>query len=412
MHLSITRAAYEALQPWQQELWAAQRDTLIREYSLIPDHAGLPERKAELGRYVRLPNGEMFEHKPREREYNYYLTKHYFDKAIELVRAGDLDEAAKYTGCLLHFIEDAASPAHTMPGDNQLGLLKDLIPTPAGYQNRPLHGLVEQGDAELDLTGYRPTLLGTSSAESVFNLIEELNPIVRNSRAQLIPILQGIYRGSEQDVQEGRRRAALMSAKVAADVLHSILSVAKERYDEEEVGRLRARDLSSLTPLQVVNQSYFPQYTYFNDPYFGYPVVNGILEEGKTMRRLELSVVQEGQIRTASFDRGLGLGTHSLLTYALPENVYDRFECLVGLHKRLGEKGKVVFRFYADGEAVFYSGLMTEDDPAQRVNLDIWGVRQLSISVETRSDRRGHNYAVVAQPILIKAEKPHRQQVH
>ena len=193
IHNSITGAAYQVLPAWQRDIWSGQRAALVNRYCLIPDFAGMPEYRTEFMPYIILPNGDRFTHEPHGPRHDVYLMKYYFDKAVERLKAGDLDGASRYAGCLLHFLEDSGSPAHSLPGDNQLGLLKDLIPTPEEFIDRPLHGLVEGGDVKVDLRDYKPRLLGTSSAEAVFNLIERFNPMVRNARAQIVPILEGIY---------------------------------------------------------------------------------------------------------------------------------------------------------------------------------------------------------------------------
>jgi hypothetical protein len=407
IHLSITAAAYGALPAWQQDIWAAQRTALINRYCLIPDLAQAPENRAELGPYTILPNGERFSHLPLGRQKDAYLMEYYIEKTVELLQAGDLDGAARYAGCLLHFIEDCGSPAHTMPGDNQLGLLKDLIPTPEEFIDRPLHGLVEEGDLKFDLKDYKPRLLGTSSEEATFDLVERFNPMVRNARSQIIPILQGVFDHDSSKMDAGRLRAATMDADVVTDALYTLLSIAKNRFDPAEVAALKVCDLSSVTPLEVINQSYFPQFTHFSNPYPGYPVRGATLEGGTVRRPLLLNVMDNGSVKQKTFPHGISLGTYSRLTYALPDRVYDRFECLVGLQPELGSRGAVIFTIYVDGAAVYRSGLMTGQDPAaQKVSLPIWGVRELSFSVEGRSKDRDCNYAVIAQPTLFKAEGP------
>jgi hypothetical protein len=404
IHLDITAAAYDALPAWQQDIWSGQRVALINRYCLIPDIAQAPENRAELGAYIILPNGERFSHLPLGRRQDAYQMEYYFEKSIELLKAGDLDGASRYAGCLLHFLEDSGSPSHTMSGDNQLGLLKDLIPTPEEFKDRPLHGLVEEGELNFGLKDYKPRLLGTSSAEAIFNLIERFNPMVRNSRSQIIPILEGVFNHDSAKADAGRLRAATMDAEVVADALYTLLSIAKGHFDPAEVATLKVRDLSSLTPLEVINQSYFPQFTYFSNPYPGYPLRDATLEGGTVRRPLILNVVDNGSVTQRTFPHGIGLGTYSRLTYALPERVYDRFECLVGLQPQLGSRGAVIFTIYADGAAIYRSGLMTGQDPAQKVSLRIWWVRDLSFSVEGRSQDRNSNYAVIAQPTLFKAE--------
>ena len=407
MHAAITEAAFDALPPWERELFAGQRQTLIEFDCMIPDLARAAANKKTLGRFVVLPNGDSFTHEPHSREHNYAQMLHYFTKAVESIRAGELDEASRYAGCLLHFLEDCGSPAHTMPGDNQHGYMQDLLVVPEEYKNRPLHGLIEAGALRLDLTGYRPQLLGTTPEEAAMHLTERLHEEIRHARAQVIPILQGVFRHAEAEIDAGRRRAATLDAQVAADALHSILAVAKQRFEPDEKARLDTVDAAALTPLEVVSSSYFPQYSYFSNPYFGFPVRNCTMEDGEKKQPLSLRVVEHGVSDTREFERGLGTGTGSRVTYAIPLKVYERFECLVGLHATLGGTGVMSFRVYADGEAVFDSGTMTGDSPAQKVSIPVWRVRQISIETQSRATTApAKNYAVIADPRLFKAQAP------
>ena len=407
MHSSITEAAFDALPAWQREIFTAQRTKLIEFDCMIPDFARAASNRATLGRYAVLPNGDPFTHEPRSREHNFAQMLHYVTQAVEQLRANNPDEASRYAGCLLHFLEDCGSPAHSIPGDNQHGLMKDLLPVPERFKDRALHGLIEDGQLKLDLTGYHPQLLGTTPQEATCHLTERLHFAVRNARAQVIPILQGVFADDAAAMDVGRRRAATVDAQVAADALHTIVCIAKTKFDDAEKAKLETVDMAALTPLEVIAQAYFPQNTYFSNPFFGYPTPNGILKDGTEKRPLVLKVMDNGIVAERTFARGLGLGTHSRVSYMLPAKVYDRFECRVGLHAPLGAEGSVAFRIYADGEAVFDSGVMTGADASQKITLPIWRVRELSFDVEARgTPAPGKNYAVIAEPILFKAKSP------
>ena len=412
MHSSITEAAFDALPEWERGVFAEQRTRLIEYDCMIPDYARAASNRAKLGKYAVLPNGDPFTHEPHGRRHNYEQMLHYVTQAVEQLRASNPNEASRYAGCLLHFLEDCGSPAHSIPGDNQHGLMKDLIAVPEAYRDRPLHGLIEDGQLKLDLAGYQPRLLGTTPEEATFHLVERLHFAVRNARSQVIPILQGVFANDQPAMDGGRRKAATVDAQVAADALHTILCIAKNRFDEAEKTPLENVDMAALTPLEVIAQAYFPQNTFFSNPFFGYPTPNGILKDGTEKRPLVLRVMEEGVTTERTFARGLGLGTHSRVSYALPAKTYDRFECRVGLHAPLGAEGSVAFRIYADGEAVFDSGIMTGADASRKVSLPIWRVRELSFDVEARSTPApGKNYAVIAEPILSKAKTPPKMDI-
>lgn len=93
--------------------------------------------------------------------------------------------------------------------------------------------------------------------------------------------------------------------------------------------------------------------------------------------------MENGTAAERTFPRGLGLGTHSRVSYALPAITYDRFECCVGLYaaRRGGQRG---IRIYADGEAVFDSGMMTGADASRKITLPAWRMCELSFDIEAR----------------------------
>lgn len=412
IHSAITKAALEALPEWQRSLLAAQREALIERYCMIPDNAQANQK--ELGKYILLPNGDRFSHLPyRGRQQNVYQIQHYLERSVDLIRSNDLEEGAKYLGCLLHFLEDSGSPAHVFPGDNQLGLMKDFLGAPDAFKDRGLHSLVEEGHANVNISGYRPKLLGATVEEAASNLVERYGEMVRHVRSQQIPILQAVFRNVPEDADRGRLVAATYDAQVAADAIYTILSIAKNRFEPAELAALDTRDVSSLTPLEMIHQSYFPQFSFYSDPYFGYPIRGGILEGGERKQPLLLNILEDGKTAERQFEHGIGLGSGCRLTYALPEKVYDRFECFVGLHAKLGIGGHVVFRVFANGEAVFQSGTMTAELPAQRVDLPLAGVKEISIVTESRGlPRSGKNYSVIAQPTLFRAKSKLKEQTY
>ncbi len=412
MHSAITEAAFVALPEWERGVLAEQRTRLIEYDCMIPDYARAASNRATLGKYAVLPNGDPFTHEPHSRAHNYAQMLHYVTQAVEQIRAGNADEASRYAGCLLHFLEDCGSPAHSIPGDNQHGLMKDLIAVPEAFRDRPLHGLIEDGQLALDLAGYQPRLLGTTPEEATFHLVERLHFAVRNARSQVIPILQGVFAKDQPAMDAARRTAATVDAQISADALHTILCIGKNRFDVAEKAELEMVDVAALTPLEVIAQAYFPQNAFFSNPFFGYPTANGILKGGTERRPLVLNVMENGVLTGRTFAHGLGLGTHSRVSYALPAKVFDGFECRVGLHAPLGAEGSVAFRIYADGEAVFDSGVMTGADASRKVALPIWRVRELSFDIEARGTAApGKNYAVLAEPTLFKAKSPPKSDI-
>src|SRR4051812_35754635 len=406
MHHSITEAAFDSLPEWQRTLFAAHREKMIEFDCLIPDLMRAQANRKTLGKFLTLPNGDPFTHEPHSRHHNYDQVLHYLSQAIEQLRAGDLDDASRWAGCVLHFIEDCGSPAHTVPGDNQHGMMKDFLEVPEQFRDRPLHSLIESGQLPLDLAGYHPRLLGTTAPEAASNLIERINFAIRNARGQVVPILQGVFKDDQAAIDAGRRRAATVDAQVSADLLYTLACIAKNRFDDPaETAALEHADMVQLTPLEVMNQSYFPQFSYYSNPYFGYPTPNGILKDGTEKQPLELKVKSNGATSVQRFEHGFGVGTHTRLTWNIPANIYDRFTCQLGLHATLGAEGSVKIRIFADGIAVYESGILTGEDTARAVYLQLPNVQELSIDIEGAPPLKPvTNYTVIAEPTLHKAK--------
>ncbi len=87
------------------------------------------------------------------------------------------------------------------------------------------------------------------------------------------------------------------------------------------------------------------------------------------------------QLHGEPFDRGLGMLPRTLVAYKL-EPGDRRFQALVGLDDRAGEKGSVVFRVLADKKELFASPILTRHDAPQLVDVDVQGARFLILVVE------------------------------
>ena len=97
----------------------------------------------------------------------------------------------------------------------------------------------------------------------------------------------------------------------------------------------------------------------------------------------------------ATYVKGLGMHSESRITYALDAH-YRRFEAVVGLDDRFGQKGKVRLQVLADGKPRDWGWdkELTARDGPQEVRLDVKGVRELTLVVEYgRFDQGQVNWA-------------------
>ena len=85
----------------------------------------------------------------------------------------------------------------------------------------------------------------------------------------------------------------------------------------------------------------------------------------------------------STYDKGLGLHSHSRLTYAVPPGC-RRFDALVGLDDRGGRRGSVRIRLLADGKPIDLDGdrELTAAGGPLRVNVDVSGAKELTLEVD------------------------------
>jgi hypothetical protein len=89
------------------------------------------------------------------------------------------------------------------------------------------------------------------------------------------------------------------------------------------------------------------------------------------------------------------------LTWHVPKGVYQRFTVRAGLQAGLGDKGRVEFSVAGDGKALA-SVIVNGSDPAHAFECDISGVSQIQLSATGRGLDPKSNYAVWAEPALVK----------
>jgi hypothetical protein len=85
----------------------------------------------------------------------------------------------------------------------------------------------------------------------------------------------------------------------------------------------------------------------------------------------------------------------------VPVGVYQRFTVLAGLHPELGAKGRVAFTIKGDNKQLA-SATINGDEPAHLFDCDLTGVTQLQLVVTSRALHAKSNYAIWAEPTLVK----------
>lgn len=420
-HKVMTRAALEALPVWQQEIWKDLIPKIIDEYCLIPDfylsrpdlagYAILDDNQitfTEYGYQVKqefvIRNGHY--HLPGKQRDNFRLYEYFLDRIVSALKAEKLEDAAKFAGVLLHVIEDYSAPSHSVAGDNQFYLFMQFLPPPEKFQYLRLHSPIESGNVKADLADYRPRLLGSSPSEAAFRLHQRMNQIIIQARGKVIPIIQAIYREDRAAADAENSLMAVLGAEAAADALNSAFQIAFNRMDVGELTKLQEFDISGQIPLETIELAW-RQPQMFRP--LGIPTSNIILNKDRQPLPLSLITDQSGQRNERIFLRGIAAGTRKSLTgepcvlsYIVPEGVYDRFEVTAGLHSVLAVEGAVVFQVKGNEKILFESEPRNRNDPAVQIRVPLRGIKELQIIAFPETKDAADNFVVWGEPRLIK----------
>lgn len=397
-HHAITRAALEVLPEWQKEVLGGELKQLGDSYCMIPDNVFADKENAKYARMESAPNEVYLKilHLPTQQPEYFEVMRYFMEKAVAALRDGRTGDAARYMGTVCHQIEDYGSPAHTVPGDNMFTLLQQFLPPSDAMKDQLMHGPIENGDFTVSIEGYKPALLGTTVNEAAWRLMHRVHEEIINARSTTVPIMQALYREEKEGVVKHQMRAASMDAQVVADAVYTMLCLGIQKFAEEEQELLKQVQIGSFFPLEAAS-CYYPQQQFFSSPNWGHPRSGVILAGGNKAVPLKLCVGSGNE----EFKNGISAGMGKALTFLLPKDVYARFTVLAGLHPELGEKGRVEFTVSEDGK-VLSTVTLNGTDNAKLMECDVSGVTELQLSLTSRGLDAKSNYAIWAEPTLVK----------
>ncbi len=397
-HHAITRGALDVLPTWQKDALGGELMHLGDSYCMIPDNVFTDKENARYAKMESVPNEVYLKilHLPTQQPEYFEVMRYFMEKAVAALREGRNGDAARYMGTMCHQIEDYGSPSHTVPGDNMFTLLQQFLPPSDAMKGQLMHGPIENGDFKVSIEGYKPQLLGTTVNEAAWRLMHRVHEEIINARTTTVPIIQALYREEKESVVKHQMRAAVMDAQVVADALYTILCLGMQKYAAEEQAALKEVAIGSFFPLEAASL-YYPQSQFFSSPNWGHARSGVILAGGNKDIPLKLCVGSGNQ----EFKNGISAGMGKPLTFLLPKDVYARFTVLAGLHPELGAKGRVEFTVSGDGK-VLTTVILNGTDPAKLLECEVTGVRELQLALTSRGVDSKSNYAIWAEPTLLK----------
>ncbi len=212
-HWHITRAAIDVLgmkHPLAAQLGAELMP--LTNYCWLPDYRRIPFRVPEqdfyADDYLLFPGvAKHYDHICPEVEKTY---EPYFRRALQALRMESPANAARWIGSILHFVQDTGSPPH------------------AAQIRGDLHSKMENwvDASKIAIPGYEARLLGTNDNDAVRGLVERMNGLIAFSKLRAQRMRTPVLLANRRAVEPIALESALECARVSADVLHTLATLA------------------------------------------------------------------------------------------------------------------------------------------------------------------------------------------
>ncbi len=319
----------------------------------------------------------------------------YTERVVEELRDGRVGEAGRFAGVFSHYLADFAQPAHYYELD-----VPHLLPAPPELANCNLHRMIEDVEAGVEHVDHRPAVLGASLEEFVFRFESRLAELHSAALAAIVPMVRALYRHRPDRAANTFDGVMGTAAKVFADFVHSACSLATGDASHGELDALQECDLRP-----IPSWKYDVEYNHGHRPF-----VDAITLDGETTARpLRLRTGDGGQTREMP---GLCVIPHALpvggatppatLEYRLPDNVYERFEAVVGLLGDVEKQAACRFEVVADDRTVAQTPFLKPTDTARNLSVDVRNVRHLRLVARSDGSTDKLAYAVWGKPTLLK----------
>lgn len=268
----------------------------------------------------------------------------YFNNIVKCFKEANYPEGAKFTGCLLHMLEDSSFGAHSLEGPygTDLFVLERLFEEQEDLSKTPLCILTALDCSKIKTFDYSPKLLGESVEEIVIHLYAAYVQNVSKSRRICFKIVQNVYNNEEDENPELIQTMFTNTVKMCTDMLFSVCSVANNEFKGSE--HLNKISLTELDPFE------FPL-----GGSGGYRFLSYLknIAVNNDMQKIPLKLKLDGKI--ISFDKGISFGSHyeASLCYWIPQDVYSAFDACIGLHPDyLNEKSGIKIQLINNNEVV------------------------------------------------------------
>lgn len=133
----------------------------------------------------------------------------FFLRSLQALRTESHTNAARWIGSLLHFVTDSGSPPHTIGVHGSFHVkMESWLDT-----------------SVIDLSRYRPKLLGDTDEAAVTGLLDRMNGLIAFSAVRGKQMLPFVKVDDRAHMEPLAVESAAETARVAADVIHTLLKL-------------------------------------------------------------------------------------------------------------------------------------------------------------------------------------------
>ena len=361
--------------------------------------------------HPRLPSS-LGDYPSTARELAFYAR----EMAVEL-KAGRTAKAAQLAGALIGQVAERALPVKCLDGQGGAAYqaFSQLFPAPPSEPLGSAASVLARGldRVEPNTAGYSPRLLGTSPAEAAWWGREAYVRLVKGSCYELTDLVSARYAGDDSRAAAILNQTASRIAQFCADVLHTSVCLAEDRFAADELAKLATVDLTRVSWLRKPG--------YAGGPYRTQPIVYGasLRREGRKKVPLKLRLPEGGAEEVKVFKRGLGVGGHAKWAFALevPAGVFESLDIYLGMHATLGnvasygkKHGEMQLQIALGRKVLYDSGVLTPEKLGAHVVVDVRAGGRLELRMADRSGQWANygNQVVYGEPMLVRSAQAPR----
>lgn len=393
LHETIGKRAFELLPQWEQDFWAPEQEN-IPTYCVYPD-THLECQWGDVGKlpfyehYCMLPDGHCVPHgmvdsdwtpgsfsgREMDAEHTAYVLEYYCKTIIDLLRAGDVVESARFAGTLGHYIQDVCNLGHCF---NNI-LLNRLFPAENGKQPF-FHRSLDGWPFFPEKITKAPKLVGTTRKEAVFCMTEMLMCKLEDIAGICVPFLTAIQ---NEDIETADGYSQAMNEDAVwytASLWHTLFCIAFDKATAADREAFKVRDLTDskmiLSYDKMFNREqfidagipFYPSIYHNFDPcrarlaigqYPYEPTLDYAVDKEKNVIPLKLNI--DGKPVTGM--RGIAGSTYTVASFRVPGDLYAELDVYAGIHPDSSTNGELVFAVWCHEaqEKLLAKGVTTRD---------------------------------------------------